>query len=67
MITVRNVTKRYGGATVLDDVSCEIPRGGITSIIGLRCPASTTFRAPSHVPASPCSGSRAGRARTESC
>ncbi|WP_309075133.1 ABC transporter ATP-binding protein [Paenarthrobacter sp.] len=34
MITVRNVTKRYGGATVLDDVSCEIPRGGITSIIG---------------------------------
>ncbi|YCK82327.1 ABC transporter ATP-binding protein [Arthrobacter sp. D3-18] len=34
MITVRNVTKRYGGITVLDDVSCEIPRGGITSIIG---------------------------------
>lgn len=34
MITVRNVTKRYGGTTVLDDVSCEIPRGGITSIIG---------------------------------
>ncbi|WP_159706504.1 ABC transporter ATP-binding protein [Arthrobacter sp. 18067] len=34
MITVRNVTKRYGGTTVLDDVTCEIPRGGITSIIG---------------------------------
>lgn len=34
MITVRNVTKRYGGQTVLDDVSCDIPRGGITSIIG---------------------------------
>jgi iron complex transport system ATP-binding protein len=34
MITVRNVTKRYGGTTVLDDVSCDIPRGGITSIIG---------------------------------
>ncbi|MBP2268592.1 iron complex transport system ATP-binding protein [Pseudarthrobacter sp. PvP004] len=34
MITVRNLTKRYGGTTVLDDVSCEIPRGGITSIIG---------------------------------
>ncbi|NHW48453.1 ABC transporter ATP-binding protein [Paenarthrobacter sp. MSM-2-10-13] len=34
MITVRNVTKRYGGTTVLDDVSCQIPRGGITSIIG---------------------------------
>ncbi|WP_024818524.1 iron ABC transporter ATP-binding protein [Arthrobacter sp. 31Y] len=34
MITVRNVTKRYAGTTVLDDVSCEIPRGGITSIIG---------------------------------
>ncbi|NWL10946.1 iron ABC transporter ATP-binding protein [Paenarthrobacter nitroguajacolicus] len=34
MITVRNVTKRFGGTTVLDDVSCDIPRGGITSIIG---------------------------------
>ena len=34
MITVRNVTKRYDGTTVLDDVSCQIPRGGITSIIG---------------------------------
>ncbi|VXB84538.1 petrobactin iron-siderophore ABC transporter (ATP-binding protein) [Arthrobacter sp. 9V] len=34
MITVRNVTKRYGSTTVLDDVTCEIPRGGITSIIG---------------------------------
>ncbi|WP_454812150.1 iron ABC transporter ATP-binding protein [Paenarthrobacter nitroguajacolicus] len=34
MITVRNVTKRYGSTTVLDDVSCDIPRGGITSIIG---------------------------------
>ncbi len=34
MITVRNVTKRYGGTAVLDDVSCDIPRGGITSIIG---------------------------------
>lgn len=34
MITVRNVTKRYDGQTVLDDVSCDIPRGGITSIIG---------------------------------
>ncbi|KSU70770.1 iron complex transport system ATP-binding protein [Pseudarthrobacter enclensis] len=33
-IAVRNVSKSYGGQTVLDDVSCEIPQGGITSIIG---------------------------------
>ena len=34
MIEVRNVSKSYGGQAVLDDVSCVIPRGGITSIIG---------------------------------
>ncbi|MCU1517068.1 MAG: iron transporter ATP-binding protein [Pseudarthrobacter sp.] len=34
MIDVRNVSKSYGGQAVLDDVSCVIPRGGITSIIG---------------------------------
>lgn len=34
MIEVRNVSKSYGGQRVLDDVSCDIPRGGITSIIG---------------------------------
>ena len=34
MIEVRQVSKSYGAQTVLDDVSCVIPRGGITSIIG---------------------------------
>ncbi|WP_457962242.1 ATP-binding cassette domain-containing protein [Arthrobacter sp. D1-29] len=34
MIDIRNVSKAYGGRLVLDDVSCLIPRGGITSIIG---------------------------------
>ncbi|MCU1434806.1 MAG: iron transporter ATP-binding protein [Pseudarthrobacter sp.] len=34
MIDVRNVSKSYGGQQVLNDVTCMIPRGGITSIIG---------------------------------
>ncbi len=34
MITVRNLTKRYGQQVVLDEVSADIPRGGITALIG---------------------------------
>src|SRR5690606_36016801 len=34
MIEVKDVTKRYGGNTVVDDVSLSIPSGGITSVIG---------------------------------
>lgn len=34
MITVDHATKRYGSTTVVDDVSCTVPRGGVTSIIG---------------------------------
>lgn len=34
MIVARNLTKRYGSTVVLDDVSVEIPRGGITALIG---------------------------------
>lgn len=34
MISVRNVSKSYGDTVVLDDVSCEIPRSGITALIG---------------------------------
>lgn len=34
MIVTRNLTKAYGQAVVVDNVSLEIPRGGITSIIG---------------------------------
>ncbi len=34
MITIDHATKRYGSTTVVDDVSCTIPHGGVTSIIG---------------------------------
>jgi iron complex transport system ATP-binding protein len=34
MIEVKNATKRYGTTTVVDDVSLEIHKGGITSLIG---------------------------------
>lgn len=34
MIEIRNVTKKYGNTTVVDDVSLTIPQGGVTSIIG---------------------------------
>ncbi|BDZ43966.1 iron ABC transporter ATP-binding protein [Paraoerskovia sediminicola] len=34
MITVEQVTKRYGTTVVVDDVSLELPRGGVTSVIG---------------------------------
>ena len=34
MIELKNITKRYGHTTVVDDVTVSIPRGGITAIIG---------------------------------
>ncbi len=34
MIATTGLTKRYGQAVVLDDVSVQIPRGGITALIG---------------------------------
>jgi iron complex transport system ATP-binding protein len=34
MIKISNVTKLYGDATVVDNVSLNLPKGGITSIIG---------------------------------
>ncbi|MBE3638221.1 iron ABC transporter ATP-binding protein [Mangrovicoccus algicola] len=34
MIAIRNLSHRIGGATILDEVSLDIPRGGITAIIG---------------------------------
>jgi iron complex transport system ATP-binding protein len=34
VIEVREVSKSYGSTMVLEDVSCVVPRGGITSIIG---------------------------------
>lgn len=34
MVEVKHLTKRYGGTTVVDDVSLTIPKGKITSFIG---------------------------------
>lgn len=34
MIVTSNVTKAYGDARVVDEVSLELPKGGVTSIIG---------------------------------
>ncbi|MBY5760553.1 ABC transporter ATP-binding protein [Rhizobium leguminosarum] len=34
MIEIRNVTKRYGAATVVDDVSMNVEKGEITVIVG---------------------------------
>ncbi len=34
MIELRNVTKKYGGKAVVDNVSLTVPKGGITSFIG---------------------------------
>ncbi|ANL70585.1 ABC transporter ATP-binding protein [Rhizobium phaseoli] len=34
MIEIRNVTKRYGAATVVDDVSMQVEKGSITVIVG---------------------------------
>lgn len=34
MIEIRNVTKRYGSATVVDDVSIDVEKGSITVIVG---------------------------------
>src|ERR1700745_1795736 len=33
-ITVRNVNKRFGDFTALDDVSLEVPEGSLTSLLG---------------------------------
>ena len=34
MVEVRQVTKRYGAKTVLDNVSLTIEKGALTSLIG---------------------------------
>ncbi len=33
-IAVRNVTKRFGGFVALDDVSIDVPDGGLTALLG---------------------------------
>ncbi|MGS0923179.1 hypothetical protein ACR30T_08920 [Neisseria gonorrhoeae] len=37
MITIRNVSYRIGTHPILDNVSLDIPEGGITALIGQRC------------------------------
>jgi iron complex transport system ATP-binding protein len=43
MIEISNVTKRYGAATVVDDVTLKIPVGGVTSIIGANGAGKSTL------------------------
>ena len=33
-ITVKNATKRFGDFVALDDVSIEVPDGGLTALLG---------------------------------
>ena len=35
MITFKNVTKKLGGKTILDDVSFEVPKGETFVVVGL--------------------------------
>lgn len=43
MITVQNLTKRYGRAVVVDGVSLTLPAGGVTSIIGANGAGKSTM------------------------
>jgi iron complex transport system ATP-binding protein len=43
VIEIRNVTKRYGSTTVVDDVSLTIERGGVTSLIGANGAGKSTL------------------------
>jgi polar amino acid transport system ATP-binding protein len=43
MVEIRNVTKRFGAVTVLDDVSLEVPEGSATAIIGPSGSGKTTL------------------------
>lgn len=43
MIVVDHVTKRYGSTTVLDDVSLQIPKGGVTTLVGANGAGKSTL------------------------
>ena len=43
VLDARNVTKRFGGLTAVDDMSLAIPEGAIYSVIGPNGAGKTTF------------------------
>ncbi len=43
MVEARNVFKRFGDVTVLEDVSLSVPKGSVTAIIGPSGSGKTTF------------------------
>jgi polar amino acid transport system ATP-binding protein len=43
MVEIRSVTKRFGAATVLDDVSLDVPEGSAAAIIGPSGSGKTTL------------------------
>jgi branched-chain amino acid transport system ATP-binding protein len=43
LLTVRNVTKRFGNLTAVRDVSLEVPKGELRAIIGPNGAGKTTF------------------------
>lgn len=43
MISIRNVTKRYGSRTVLGDVSCDVQPGEITLLLGANGAGKSTL------------------------
>jgi polar amino acid transport system ATP-binding protein len=43
MVEIRNVTKRFGAVTVLDNVSLDVPEGSATAVIGPSGSGKTTL------------------------